>query len=203
MTRRLIPAHAGKTRSVSRRPPSRRAHPRSRGENDDTGGETRVVPGSSPLTRGKQLGVEGGGLLVGLIPAHAGKTPLTWTPPTWTTAHPRSRGENPDAPGIASANWGSSPLTRGKRGAGGQRRDRQGLIPAHAGKTVGANGLMNDPRAHPRSRGENGSTITASMGGAGSSPLTRGKLRKDQPNERTRGLIPAHAGKTARRAGTP
>ena len=50
----LIPAHAGKTLTPPRMRPGGRADPRSRGENDDTGGETRVVPGSSPLTRGKR-----------------------------------------------------------------------------------------------------------------------------------------------------
>ena len=50
--------------------------------------------------------------------------------------------------------------------------------------------------AHPRSRGENpASTLGVSMG-AGSSPLTRGKLNPLSLKCRTRGLIPAHAGKT-------
>ena len=71
---RLIPAHAGKTRSEAGQRWARRAHPRSRGENH------RVLPrlpsalGSSPLTRGKQCAHGMEHLWMGLIPAHAGKT---------------------------------------------------------------------------------------------------------------------------------
>ena len=53
-------------------------------------------------------------------------------------------------------------------------------------------------RAHPRSRGENtvgGSPIKARWG---SSPLTRGKLVPVLDEDAVAGLIPAHAGKTAR-----
>ena len=51
---RLIPAHAGKTGIRHRRRATRRAHPRSRGENFtlDPGCGQRI--GSSPLTRGKR-----------------------------------------------------------------------------------------------------------------------------------------------------
>ena len=52
------------------------------------------------------------------------------------------------------------------------------------------------PGAHPRSRGENPSSTTASGAGSGSSPLTRGKrLDRLSVGEPVR-LIPAHAGKT-------
>ena len=50
------------------------AHPRSRGENImDLLGDA-ADNGSSPLTRGKQFGGDGGRRVGGLIPAHAGKT---------------------------------------------------------------------------------------------------------------------------------
>ena len=52
---RLIPAHAGKTLSLLGGVVSRAAHPRSRGENVASGRTGGVCPGSSPLTRGKQL----------------------------------------------------------------------------------------------------------------------------------------------------
>ena len=72
--------------------------------------------------------------------------------------------------------------------------------------------------AHPRSRGENSdhfvepfglwgsspltrgkrSPHTRCEGGQGSSPLTRGKRLTGIPEGRADGLIPAHAGKTAR-----
>ena len=71
---RLIPAHAGKTGRNPRDGPRCRAHPRSRGENDQP---AAVIPdwmGSSPLTRGKRCRERGFADHEGLIPAHAGKT---------------------------------------------------------------------------------------------------------------------------------
>ena len=50
---RLIPAHAGKTGEGAGKGGDRRAHPRSRGENSRTDPIMEVMPGSSPLTRGK------------------------------------------------------------------------------------------------------------------------------------------------------
>ena len=52
--------------------------------------------------------------------------------------------------------------------------------------------------AHPRSRGENDLRLIAGMGPQGSSPLTRGKLRRGIRRFKKERLIPAHAGKTAR-----
>ena len=54
-------------------------------------------------------------------------------------------------------------------------------------------------RAHPRSRGENSYAWMPSSSMYGSSPLTRGKRPARQPRAALRGLIPAHAGKTASR----
>ena len=50
------------------------AHPRSRGENRRERMENRHRPGSSPLTRGKQLATSIEEATGRLIPAHAGKT---------------------------------------------------------------------------------------------------------------------------------
>ena len=110
----LIPAHAGKTRGKWDWRPSWRAHPRSRGENKADDAVAVCELGSSPLTRGKRPVVCGGAWRLGLIPAHAGKTP-TSIPVSWHTwAHPRSRGENHHLTACAAKYPGSSPLTRGK-----------------------------------------------------------------------------------------
>ena len=111
----LIPAHAGKTRRNSKRGPTRRAHPRSRGENQNGEETTPPRKGSSPLTRGKLLDACPQAVNEGLIPAHAGKTAASGGPTNPGGAHPRSRGEN----------RGDRPASIGARG----------LIPAHAGKT--------------------------------------------------------------------
>ena len=92
--RGLIPAHAGKT--ISRAPASvlSRAHPRSCGENSLTSAGTAVEAGSSPLMRGKRHQVRPRLRDRGLIPAHAGKTPLDASDGVGLGAHPRSCGEN-------------------------------------------------------------------------------------------------------------
>ena len=136
-SRRLIPAHAGKTPRSGCRCPPRRAHPRSRGENVFASGSAKNVPGSSPLTRGKLRPRAGGQDVCRLIPAHAGKTWWGRSFPACSRAHPRSRGENIRPIGLASIAAGSSPLTRGKRVSPTSPARLQRLIPAHAGKTVG------------------------------------------------------------------
>ena len=70
---RLIPAHAGKPSSGSRRASGGRAHPRSCGENSARFGVERRDRGSSPLMRGKRVLQRDERVEVGLIPTHAGK----------------------------------------------------------------------------------------------------------------------------------
>ena len=131
-----------------------------------------------------------------LIPAHAGKTNYLGPSHRLFRAHPRSRGENSSAGYEAYSLPGSSPLTRGKPGHGAPSCRESGLIPAHAGKTFALVLPTCQARAHPRSRGENGSPTRVRLGTSGSSPLTRGKLSKRLNTCITTGLIPAHAGKT-------
>ena len=172
---RLIPAHAGKTRSSAPTTRSLRAHPRSRGENAGSCGPPHVPRGSSPLTRGKLAGLGYSSAWGGLIPAHAGKTttPLPRSRSWW--AHPRSRGENDAGAPHPRARFGSSPLTRGKLDVGVGVDQVGGLIPAHAGKTFSRSARAVGATAHPRSRGENPATSRVSPCREGSSPLTRGK----------------------------
>ena len=196
-SRGLIPAHAGKTPSTKWAESLAWAHPRSRGENSvDEMGRVAGV-GSSPLTRGK-LPVAVGSTVSGrLIPAHAGKTPSLSSSSSSSSAHPRSRGENRTLWPGNHAGVGSSPLTRGKRGACGWAAGRTRLIPAHAGKTRRGMPTTRSRPAHPRSRGENRLVPCPFSLFGGSSPLTRGKHRRSARTARQRGLIPAHAGKTA------
>ena len=78
----LIPAHAGKTVVAGEDVAEAGAHPGSRGENRPFKQPQGRVVGSSPLTRGKHAGHGLGGLVAGLIPAHAGKTALSSSSPT-------------------------------------------------------------------------------------------------------------------------
>ena len=192
----LIPAHAGKTLTDCLNCCAEGAHPRSRGENAHVDMATPLPSGSSPLTRGKHVGhadsLAGGGL----IPAHAGKTPIHTRVYAYRRAHPRSRGEN-RPPVRSRASWaGSSPLTRGKLGDDISLDRPHGLIPAHAGKTCRPWSRTRPRRAHPRSRGENLISDKSHPVASGSSPLTRGKRRFGRLYRKLPGLIPAHAGKT-------
>ena len=174
------------------------AHPRSRGENGQSGNLVKFYDGSSPLTRGKPILSALGNLGSRLIPAHAGKTGSSI--PSWrmNAAHPRSRGENTERPSLGSASTGSSPLTRGKRMLRSRRARRSRLIPAHAGKTAGVVLHLWVSWAHPRSRGENWQRHSSRSSPAGSSPLTRGKHSSLLATPTANRLIPAHAGKTNR-----
>ncbi len=192
----LIPAHAGKTAPGPISHTSRRAHPRSRGENAMLRVRLSLVSGSSPLTRGKRPTQQPRPALRGLIPAHAGKTRAGRLSSRSPGAHPRSRGENHDAPASSRREYGSSPLTRGKLQRQGQTHPVVGLIPAHAGKTRPWPPATRPTRAHPRSRGENAQVRAVVVRHLGSSPLTRGKPLGGGVRARGDRLIPAHAGKT-------
>ena len=177
--RRLIPAHAGKTYGLEARQRHRRAHPRSRGENFYRLRPDRIGRGSSPLTRGKPSSCPSSPTRQRIIPAHAGKT-LRTTRPCFLQV-------------------GSSPLTRGKLCRLDRAESEGRLIPAHAGKTSRTLAPTTFTTAHPHSRGENHTHAGETIEFEGSSPLTRGKPEHAGRNQRRRGLIPAHAGKTIRR----
>ena len=115
-------------------------------------------------------------MLLGLIPAHAGKTTATAAGLMLCRAHPRSRGENGGDLAHLEISTGSSPLTRGKPSAENSDMGTERLIPAHAGKTGGPH-------------------VVVEVAG-GSSPLTRGKRSRGRSVRLHYGLIPAHAGKT-------
>ena len=111
--------------------------------------------GSSPRMRGKRREHHQQHHPDRLIPAHAGKTSLSVCYKCECRAHPRACGEN-----ITPGDWqtklnGSSPRMRGKlvrrpRGSG-----LEGLIPAHAGKTITKLKMLFERWAHPRACGEN------------------------------------------------
>ena len=134
--RRLIPAHAGKTCAPGSSSQTRAAHPRSRGENIPWGSPSGRTTGSSPLTRGKLISMILFSLVIGLIPAHAGKTTPDRRSPSASWAHPRSRGENSVDVSPPVGDGGSSPLTRGKPRRTNVHTIPRRLIPAHAGKTA-------------------------------------------------------------------
>ena len=193
----LIPAHAGKTHYRPLRSVRAPAHPRACGENPRQPTKGCAQPGSSPRMRGKLHCVDLPCFRPGLIPAHAGKTFLDTRGRSWSRAHPRACGENQLKNGGTPLEQGSSPRMRGKLHNPRSARFAIGLIPAHAGKTLGHASPETTLVAHPRACGENEDVDVNTTTAAGSSPRMRGKLSQSQMFTRPRRLIPAHAGKTA------
>ena len=213
----IIPAHAGFTCTTSRCPRRPGDHPRTRGVyRFDTVEEARTW-GSSPHTRGLRRFRWVVVSYTRIIPAHAGFTGARRAHEVPAADHPRTRGvyllKTGTAPGIP----GSSPHTRGLRGAEVHPWAPIRIIPAHAGFTRPRRSRGPGPRDHPRTRGVYGHDSPRWRSGPGSSPHTRGLRIHDHVESRlrrgssphTRGLplltmgcqektriIPAHAGFT-------
>ena len=194
---RLIPAGAGKTDYVMTWVAYMTAHPRRCGENKESMSINDGSIGSSPQVRGK-LHQEVQGLHEGrLIPAGAGKTAYQRRAWSWWTAHPRRCGENLlDFMGKLPPS-GSSPQVRGKLWMLRLLRLVLRLIPAGAGKTVGARISAHSHPAHPRRCGENQTNTSCTAKLFGSSPQVRGKLSCVSWISNLCRLIPAGAGKTS------
>ena len=132
---RLIPACAGKTAGVMGIMLMPWAHPRVCGENPSRISWSMSSRGSSPRVRGKRRNQTEHVLYRGLIPACAGKTPLTHALVCNLRAHPRVCGENRLALRKEINTNGSSPRVRGKPSPSRVFKEIGGLIPACAGKT--------------------------------------------------------------------
>ena len=132
-------------------------------------------PGSSPLTRGKHPKQGALFLVLGLIPAHTGKTSSSSCITGLSPAQPHSHGENKQLLVAAASQRGSSPLTRGKLRQRPPTAPISRLIPAHAGnRQITSNAKL----------------------ARDSSPLTRGKRTPRGLDSAGNRLIPVHAGKT-------
>ena len=175
LSRRLIPARAGKTQRVHHGFPWSRAHPRACGENCSRTSPHGHWAGSSPRVRGKPAFSRGFRCRGRLIPARAGKT-RPWPGATRRRrAHPRACGENFAPRSIRHPTPGSSPRVRGKPNLPGRPSFASRLIPARAGKTPRVERRVLLLGAHPRACGENGHKEIMQIPGLGSSPRVRGK----------------------------
>ena len=133
---RIIPAHAGSTRTGPAGIRGTSDHPRSRGEHSMRSNPSHGGSGSSPLTRGAPVTGAAHGLCAGIIPAHAGSTMDPFTSGACGGDHPRSRGEHALIWKSPQVPPGSSPLTRGARRRRASRCAHRRIIPAHAGSTT-------------------------------------------------------------------
>ena len=135
-TRRIIPACAGNTLRRRSSRPSRRDHPRMRGEHFQ---RFRVLvhdAGSSPHARGTHGVLDDGRVRRGIIPACAGNTHVTAAGIKRGRDHPRMRGEHKFLMVTISSYRGSSPHARGTLKRVILVLTRSGIIPACAGNTT-------------------------------------------------------------------
>ena len=171
---RIIPALAGNTNSGGVRNSAPPDHPRSRGEYDHVFFVTECRKGSSPLSRGIQMGPTRDSKPGRIIPALAGNTQRETCEFDGRWDHPRSRGEYIAAAGKGGHIYGSSPLSRGIPALCWKRTAPTRIIPALAGNTGVRTMRLGVRPDHPRSRGEYDSTNPSTWMVTGSSPLSRG-----------------------------
>ena len=193
---RIIPAHAGQTRSITSWAGTCTDHPRTCGANTHTFAPANSAAGSSPHMRGKHDRPHPNHARQRIIPAHAGQTPSGQSKLPSKTDHPRTCGANAPTAVCTSPAIGSSPHMRGKPGRSPVGPAPARIIPAHAGQTVIFLSLGSWSSDHPRTCGANGSPADTGPTTVGSSPHMRGKLIAPMFSGNTMRIIPAHAGQT-------
>ena len=135
------------------------------------------MPGSPPHMRGKADAAGQAGVVLGITPAHAGKSPAAG-----------QRGK---------CIVGSPPHMRGKEPEALPAGFLEGITPAHAGKS---NGSLTAPvlhMDHPRTCGEKRQCYLVGVATPGSPPHMRGKAAGVRSVRWAVGITPAHAGKSA------
>ena len=193
----IIPARAGFTRRARAAGGCRWDHPRSRGVYRARLVSAARRAGSSPLARGLPGVADGGRTVSGIIPARAGFTGIFYTPHSEDWDHPRSRGVYTASRAGAYSGMGSSPLARGLHRNQRRGHEESRIIPARAGFTGAAGGLL--VRALGSSPLARGLPLLLPAAGAcrGSSPLARGLPIWAGPASPSSRIIPARAGFTA------
>ena len=193
---RFIPARAGNTPPAVRWTIRMTVHPRSRGEHARICSHHRSESGSSPLARGTRSRSARACSSDRFIPARAGNTRSCSRGRTWSSVHPRSRGEHLQEHRHYYASIGSSPLARGTPVVAEANAPLRRFIPARAGNTVWRSNATASSSVHPRSRGEHYHAPTPRPASSGSSPLARGTPAHWDTATGPRRFIPARAGNT-------
>ena len=147
---RIIPAHAGFTRHHEHDRERDRDHPRTRGVYVTTSQHAWASSGSSPHTRGLPGQALCPAQRDGIIPAHAGFTCTPSERGCDREDHPRTRGVYDHGYCTVAEEEGSSPHTRGLPWVPPRGGCDGGIIPAHAGFTLGDPWNPNGPGVyHP------------------------------------------------------
>ena len=100
-----------------------------------------------------------------------------------------------------STNPGSPPRMRGKAGEVALRIATPRITPAHAGKSFTPVSDIRRYLDHPRACGEKPICPMLTPGSLGSPPRMRGKARASCSAYASRGITPAHAGKSQKKPG--
>ena len=132
---RIIPAYAGSTDPPHAPSAPSADHPRIRGEHIRAKAYDPNRSGSSPHTRGALASAAAEAGPERIIPAYAGSTLSLPYTLTVEADHPRIRGEHKAVHISVNTFEGSSPHTRGARGAAGHHPADPRIIPAYAGST--------------------------------------------------------------------
>ena len=193
---RIIPAHAGNTRTGSARISAPADHPRACGEHEWTTLSWSIRTGSSPRMRGTRKSIPDSWLQARIIPAHAGNTGAPPVRSCQETDHPRACGEHCHAWVDAPHPSGSSPRMRGTLKYLFSISSYFRIIPAHAGNTVPATPRRMASTDHPRACGEHWRIPGGWHPWRGSSPRMRGTLVPGLEVVDEYRIIPAHAGNT-------
>ena len=132
---RITPAGAGKTYRVYVNLQKEEDHPRRCGENKWRIHKDKVVPGSPPQVRGKQINSFVNVIVLRITPAGAGKTFRSRYIGLRKEDHPRRCGENLSLSIVRRRKQGSPPQVRGKQDNPPTVLSEARITPAGAGKT--------------------------------------------------------------------
>ena len=170
------------------------AHPRVRGDVQQSTRPRWSQQGSPPRARGRPFrNVDGGGG-DGLTPACAGTSSRTGSTALRAWAHPRVRGDVQIELIEPESVRGSPPRARGRPHTVHGRRQRAGLTPACAGTSNPCAAKTPTHRAHPRVRGDVAERDSVVRAGWGSPPRARGRPAMSMTTPPDTGLTPACAG---------
>ena len=132
----ITPACAGKTLSGGIGGAATADHPRMRGEDTIRAAQQHYGQGSPPHARGRRSHMNSGGIITGITPACAGKTPTALSNRRGQGDHPRMRGEDMPNSIFSPTSLGSPPHARGRLFFVVVAVLAVGITPACAGKTM-------------------------------------------------------------------
>ena len=173
---RSIPAWAGKPLCHARQIINQTVYPRVGGETFPPRPRDSAAPGLSPRGRGNLRNPQSSATLVRSIPAWAGKPAPRRTVYRLCWVYPRVGGETPIAALPRADSGGLSPRGRGNRLGPTDRLQRDGSIPAWAGKPHPPSPRTACSTVYPRVGGETRTGIRGQSTSSGLSPRGRGNL---------------------------